>query len=142
MNATPMSLQRLAAICAAYGGDPRRWPAAERAAAQALAASSSEARSLIAQAAALDQALDAEPARPVPPALRARVLAAMPRGRERLTAREFFIEFFSWRPALPALALALVCGIAVGLWIPAAPQAEDEFDVALASAFQEEPEDY
>lgn len=144
MNDTRITLQRLADICAAYGGDPRRWPPAERAAAEALCAGSAEARALLTEAADLDRTLAALPALNVTPQLRARVLAAIPQSLTRATAREVLADLFGWRPALPALAFALLCGIAVGLWLPAGADTdtEDEFAVALATAFQDELEGY
>ncbi len=141
MNETRMSLQRLAEICAAYGGDPRHWPAPERAAAEALCANSAEARALVAEAAGLDQALSVAPAMAVSPQLRARVLSAV---ADPAQSGGGIWDLFSWRPALPALALALICGIAFGLWfqVGAETDSEDEMDVAMMVAFQDDLEDY
>lgn len=52
---TPERLERLAE---AWGADPRRWPAAERAAARALLARDAGARTLLEHAANLDALLD------------------------------------------------------------------------------------
>lgn len=54
---TAMTLDRLQTILDAYGGNPERWPAAEREAALALLASSAEARRMVNAAAPLDRAL-------------------------------------------------------------------------------------
>src|SRR5579871_1858242 len=56
-----MLLERFRELADAYGGDPRRWPPAERAPAAALLAASAEARALLAEAAALDRLLDGAP---------------------------------------------------------------------------------
>jgi hypothetical protein len=61
-----MRLERLRELMDAYGGDPRRWPPAERAPAAELLAASAEARVLLAEAASLDQLLDGAP--PMAPA--------------------------------------------------------------------------
>ncbi len=53
-----MQLERFRVLVEAYGGDPRRWPAAERARAAELLAGSPEARALLAEAGALDRLLD------------------------------------------------------------------------------------
>ncbi|WP_146190657.1 hypothetical protein [Marinicauda salina] len=55
-----MTEDRFAGIVAAYGADPRRWPADERAAAEAFAAAEPDvAGPVLDAAAALDVALDA-----------------------------------------------------------------------------------
>jgi hypothetical protein len=69
-------LDRLRAIFDAYGGDPLRWPDAERAAALALLARSADARRLHAEALRLDAALDLLPARPPSPGLEDRIVTA------------------------------------------------------------------
>ncbi|NWG53629.1 MAG: hypothetical protein HXY28_07925 [Hydrogenophilaceae bacterium] len=72
-----MDQKRFAAIVAAYGADPRRWPDAERADAQTFAAAHAEASApLLAQARALDQALEGAPIHAPSDLLTARVMAA------------------------------------------------------------------
>ncbi|MBY0277451.1 hypothetical protein K2Z84_19135, partial [Candidatus Binatia bacterium] len=56
------ALERLRDILDAYGGDPERWPDAERRAALDLLARSAEARRLCDEALRLDAALDLLPA--------------------------------------------------------------------------------
>lgn len=56
-----MTQDRLEQLIAAYGAEPRRWPEGERAAAERLLSASAPARALLAQARALDEALDASP---------------------------------------------------------------------------------
>lgn len=82
----PLSTERLAALLDAYGADPGRWPADERAAAEALLAASPAARARRDEAARLDALLDLVPA-PAPTADLADriVVAARPRARRRLS---------------------------------------------------------
>lgn len=109
-----MNLERFTVIVDAYGADPRRWPAAERDAAQAFAAADAQAAALLAEALALDAGLDALP---IPePASAALRRAAMP---QPITARpsrwqELLALLGGWRLALPAMAVALIMGINVG----------------------------
>jgi len=69
-------LDRLRAIIDAYGGDPLRWPDAERGPALALLARSADARRLHADALRLDAALDLLPASAPSPGLEERIVAA------------------------------------------------------------------
>lgn len=121
MTTDTMTLDRLRAIADAYGADPARWPAAERAAGEALLAGSTAARALLADAAGLDAALDAVPALQPTPAMRTAILAAAPRraapsllARLHEGWRELFGELGGWRLAGSVLAAALVLGIMSG----------------------------
>src|SRR6202142_3331296 len=68
-------LDRFRELLDAYGAEPRRWPAGERAAAEALLAREPEARALRAKAAAIDGLLDR--ATPLaPPIIDAEILVA------------------------------------------------------------------
>ena len=76
-----MTPDRFDSLCAAWGSDLDRWPAAERDAAVELIAASAEARALQANAAALDDLLDAYAIAPADQALVQRVSSMMtPRG--------------------------------------------------------------
>lgn len=124
--ATGMSPDRLAEIIDACGADPRRWPEAERAAAEALLAASAEARALQREAAALDALLTPAPARIEPSdALRARIMAqaaslaaAQPRRagwRQQVAeAAGFLFPGGRMMPQLATLAFALAIGIGAG----------------------------
>lgn len=122
--ANEITLERFSAIVEAYGASPARWPAAERGAAEALAASSAEARSLLAAAGALDAALAAAPVETPSAALAARLMAARPRAiagvpaaRPRSTFRELIETIWPYGSlALPtgALAASIMLGVAVG----------------------------
>lgn len=69
---------RFAALAEAYGADLRRWPAAERATAEALAAGDPAASAVLGRERRLDAWLDAYSIRAPSPALVGRVLAAAP----------------------------------------------------------------
>ncbi len=128
---TAMNLERFAVIVDAYGADPRRWPTAEREAAQTFAASDAQAAVLLADALALDAGLDALP---IPaPASAALRRAAMPLPITTYPSRwqELLALLGGWRLALPAMAVALIVGVNVGsradlsnLTADAAPQTQ------------------
>ena len=113
----PMDLARLAEILDAYGADPRRWPADEHAAVEALIAGSPEAATMREDAAALDMLMDLSTAPAPSPELMARVLAA----REPADADGWlsFLWPFGpvWQPA-SAMAAAAVLGIVIGAAAP------------------------
>lgn len=74
-----MTPDRFSQLCDSYGADIRRWPAAERDAAMAYAASNPAARQKLDAAAGLDRLLDTH-AVPLPgAALRERIVASGPR---------------------------------------------------------------
>jgi len=107
MREMDMKIERLAEIVEAYGGDPLRWPEAERLAAQGLAARDPRAAAMVAEAEALDALFDAAPSLAPDAALTARVLACGPRPS---LWRELFPGIPVWRPAL-GFALALAVGV-------------------------------
>jgi hypothetical protein len=104
-----MKIERLAEIVDAYGGDPLRWPEAERLAAQGLAARDPRAMAMVNEAEALDALFDAAPGLVPDAALQARIIARRPRPS---LWRELFPNAGVWKPAVGfALALALGVGI-------------------------------
>jgi hypothetical protein len=123
-----MKMARFAAMLGAYGSAPRRWPATERAAAEALLAASPAARALLAEAAQLDQALSTATAPAPSAALRAAILRAAPkpamaerpgfaqtgRGLWQSLAGALTRELGGLRPAGALLGLALLLGIVAG----------------------------
>lgn len=112
-----MTLARFGEIVEAYGVDPVRWPAKERAAAEMLRAGSDDARRLHANAAALDTLLNLSSA-PVPsPELMARVLVGADRPRRRSVFAGFWPFETIWRPA-SAFAMAATMGIVLGAAAP------------------------
>jgi ferric-dicitrate binding protein FerR (iron transport regulator) len=120
MMSETMTLERLLALIAAYGGKPANWPAAERAAAKALLARSPEARAALAEAEPLDTLLDAVPALATSPALRAAVLAGMPqsdrsgRGNRWQGLRDLLGEFGALPAVRPMLFASLLLGLFAG----------------------------
>jgi len=76
MTDVPMPRDRFEAILDAYGADPRRWPDAERAAAQAFAATDPAAPALLAAAADLDGAIHLAAPAPAGAALRDAIIAS------------------------------------------------------------------
>lgn len=139
-----MSMARLRAILEAYGAEPRRWPQAERADAEALIAASPEARALRDETAALDHVLASVVAPAPSSALRAAILEAAPRppaaagftgnlrGLWQSLLSTLGGELGGWRPAGAMLGLALLLGIATGGTIGV--QQEDPATVAAAEA--------
>lgn len=120
-----MDRERFDQLLEAYGADYRRWPEAERAAAEGFAAQQGAALGdALAGAHALDTALDA--ARPVPDtaALAARILAAAPQARRVFDRR-----------AMMALAACAVFGLIVGYGAGMGAPLADADDGYFASAF-------
>jgi anti-sigma factor RsiW len=112
-----MTPDRLRTIIAAYGAAPARWPADERAAAEALLARSAEARALLAEAADIDAALDRALLTPpqLDPVALAAAASARPQPRRRAAARRIdFGALFGW-PRFAALAAAAIAGIVIGV---------------------------
>lgn len=121
-----MDLTRFEALAEAYGADLRRWPAAERDAADALmAAQPQSARAILADAEGLDDLLAASRPPVVSQALREAVLAAAPRPRPRRSALGFWLSGAGF-------ATAAVAGMLVGASALTAITAEDRADQALA----------
>jgi hypothetical protein len=101
-----MTAERFAQIVEAHGAEPRRWPADERAAAQAFARAHAEAADPVLRAARnLDAAMDAYAVEARAPDLQARILTALP-GND---------NWRRWRAPLAAgLAAACAAGVLVG----------------------------
>lgn len=109
---TTMTSERFARIVDAYGADPRRWPADERAAACAFAqAHPREAQQWLAAAAAVDAGLAADLVEPVSRALQRRIVASA-QGAGRAGLRGARPRFW-WVPGA-ALAGAGIAGLAAG----------------------------
>ncbi|QJE74700.1 hypothetical protein HHL28_18010 [Aerophototrophica crusticola] len=117
---TAMTLDDLAFLLDAYGAEPARWPAEQRAAALALVLASPEARLLLEEAKAVDRLLDREPTPAVGLDRVGRVvaatLAALP-AEPRRGAWQALLALFAPRPGwAPAAALAAcaAAGVLVG----------------------------
>jgi len=127
---TDMTLERLEELVGAYGASAHRWPAAERAATEALLAQSADARALVGRAAELDALLDMAPSAVPSPMLVSGIMATRPRPASPaiVSART---RPSPWRslaravwpygsPAFPAGALAasIMLGITFGVAVP------------------------
>lgn len=126
-----MNRERFEALLDAYGADLKRWPADERAAAEAFAsANSGEAEPLLAAARALDGALDAARDNEAPSAaLTSAVLAGAPRARTRQLG---MAPSAGW-----ALAACALLGVALGFGgAQLAPVASDDDNSYFATAFE------
>lgn len=117
-----MDEARFRAILDAYGGDPKRWPLEERAAAAAFAATPAGA-SARAEAEALDRVLDLSAPAPPSDLLARRILAAAP-------SRRLVVP----RAASGALAAALVFGIVFGFGGASALRDDAEADALVAAS--------
>ena len=125
-----MNIERFRILLEANGGDPARWPAAERAAAAAFARTAPEAAALLAAARALDAALDRVPAAApeLDPVAVAAVASAAPQRRPAQPRSRGWGFGFAW-PNLAGLAAAAVVGFVVG-WSGIAWPLDGMYDVA------------
>ena len=125
-----MTFERLIEILEAYGADPTRWPADERAAARAFAAKDPRAADALTEARRLDDLLDTYD--PGTDASAARVRSALEKAIPHVpsaTAIPFLAAWSTWQRAA-ALAAVLMFGIATGMVTsavsPAAPGTETD----------------
>ena len=120
-----MDRERFNHLLEAYGGDFRRWPAADRAAAAVFAAQDADAATALKEAQALDGVLDrANAGQSDTSQLAARILAQAPRAQPWLDRRAML--------ALAACAVfGVVLGYGGGLLAPA--EADDAY---FAAAFE------
>lgn len=108
----PLDLNALEQLLDVYGAEPRRWPAAQRQAAQELIATELAARELFAAAQALEEQLAALPQPALPAALAQRILANAPqRSGWTQALRQLWSELGGLRLAGPVLACGLMAGI-------------------------------
>jgi anti-sigma-K factor RskA len=144
MTTGKMTLERLRAVIEAYGTGTARWPAAEREPAAALVAESAAARALLAEAALLDELLDAVPAVAPTPAMRAAILAAAPRAKARPGDgwRALIGELWGRRLAGAVLAASLVLGIASGGWLSTGLTTESSPDLLQLALLDDSMTEY
>jgi len=121
-----MNRERFEQIVAAYGADPRRWPEAERAAAEAFAAENPDAAVLTVGEAGLDRMLDHAAALPDTSALAARILAQT----QARAGRAFDTR------ALVALAACAVFGVIIGYSGGQFAPVSDVDDYYFSAAFE------
>ena len=133
-----ISEERFKSLVEAYGGDPARWPAGEREAAEQLLRSSAMAQAAAADAVRLDQALSAARDVPVAGPLHARVMADFDRAARRWSLRRFAGALADavwpgaplWQPAC-AFGLALVIGVGLAALAPLDPGRSDDNSAAV-----------
>lgn len=119
----PMTDERFAALVAAHGGEPARWPDDERDAALRHLEGSMAARQALDDARRIDAWLDADAIAPPRAALRMRVLSdaaremrlRAPAPRRGFLAR-LWDELGGLRIAGPAFAASIALGVAMSAW--------------------------
>ena len=125
-----VGLKRFEQIIDAYGGDPRRWPEGERAAAEALLATHAEAQAMAEEAARLDGWLDQVSETGPSDLLVRRVLKAAPAAPRT----------FGWASGAgwaAAAAAGLVLGLSIGQQSLMTNQAYDGLDQATSWSVDE-----
>ncbi|OYX31827.1 MAG: hypothetical protein B7Y99_09615 [Caulobacterales bacterium 32-69-10] len=133
-----MDIERYRSLAEAYGADMSRWPQDQRDPALALHAREPEAAGrILAEAAFLDEALDAWRPPTVSHALRERVLAGAPRPRAALGGRSLGGRFGLWLSGA-GLAAACAAGIVVGMAGSSAAISDVRADEMLAAAASED----
>lgn len=123
----PLSFERFSELVAAYGGRLELWPDDERAAAEALLATSDAARALMAAEAELDFVLAEPSAEPEPSAELMRRLNEIPLRAPQRRARWPFRRVW-----IPAVAWAFAAAIGVGWGLVGAPFEASEPSVTSA----------
>lgn len=134
-NQTVITIQRFSQLLDAYGGNTKRWPSQERAAALKLLGQSDEARRLQQSALALDHLLDTVKTSQPQARLRQRILAQVP-GQMKPTqdAWQWFLQWligttpreYLLRPAI-ALVIPLLLGIVIGFNLVSVPEDENSW---------------
>lgn len=129
-----MSIERLKTLTEAYGADQRRWPEADREAAQSqISRDEAVARDLLGPAAETDALLDASPRPVVSNALRDRVLAsALSAGLTPKQARRVWDRLVVWFAA--GWAAAACAGVVAGVNLTGHLSADDQANAVLAQA--------
>lgn len=125
VNNSEMGEARFAALVDAYGANPVRWPASERAAAERWINSSPVAQAAAAKARRLDEVLSATDVPTAPPALQNKLLADFMRISQRpslprtirAAANIVWPGVPVWQPAF-AFGLALAIGIGIAVLMP------------------------
>ena len=116
---TGITLERFEDLLDRHGSELARWPDDAGIAAQSLLPASPEARALHAQAAALEQRLAGFHAPDLSSELRCRLLDDFNgRRTQRAWLALLWLQLGGARIAVPALAAALMLGLAIGSWLP------------------------
>tara|TARA_R110002124_G_scaffold91652_2_gene233252 strand:- start:4142 stop:4570 length:429 start_codon:yes stop_codon:yes gene_type:complete len=129
-----MTLDRFTALAEAYGGDLRRWPVADQAAAERLLATDPAARALFDAAMAFDTLLSASPRPQASAALRDRVIDAATRaGLRPRPARRFWLDRLVLASGA-GWAAAACAGVIAGLSLTTHMTADVQADAVLYQA--------
>lgn len=126
-----MGLERFERLVDAFGADPRRWPEAERAAAEAFLAGHAEARARVEAAAELDGLLAFAPDIEPSDLLRYRVLRAAPaKAPGRASISQFgWLSGAGWTAAAAA---GVLVGVSLGQQMNQARAADEVLEQASA----------
>lgn len=124
-NSAEMTLERFTVIVQSYGGDPQRWPPAEREAAELWLVSNPQSQALQAEASRLDRALGVGELPAVPDALARRLMGDFDRAERRWSLRKLADAIAEtvwpgapvWQPAC-ALGIAFAAGLGVAVFAP------------------------
>ena len=115
-----MNTLRFIEILQSYGAAPARWPADERAAMQAFADKFEDARTLLAEQAALDAALNTQIAPAPSEFLRARILASAGKSAGApQAAPKAANDRLPWKSVAAMLMVGIFTGLAAGQVTPA-----------------------
>lgn len=131
-----MTRDRFRTLIEAYGADPRRWPAEERASAEAFVLQDDATATVLAEAREVDDLLAGLASAEVRPALREAVLAQAPRARPGLPR----ISWFGWLSGAgwaAAAAAGLMFGVALGHQLLQDRQADATIEQAAAWSLDE-----
>ena len=143
-----MTLERLEHLAEAYGANPRRWPDGEREAALALMTRSTAARDLVAEAGALDRALEGSPLH-VPDAALTRLTAATAFPPPRQSSSSLWTGAMDWRgflaaaiwPRVTVFAGMIALGIITGLALEPVAAGNDAYAIVVGDLFSDVDED-
>ena len=124
-----MDSDRFEALAEAYGGDLRRWPQAEQAAAQAFLALDPAAQAVMAAAGGLDAALDDWRVGAPSAALRERIIGGAPRPKRARPS----VGLWLWLSGA-GFAAAAVAGVIVGIAASDAALYDVRADQVLSAA--------
>lgn len=146
VKTSAMSEERFKTLVEAYGGDPARWPRAEREAGERLLASSAMAQSAVADADKLDHALSVAIRVLASDILESRVMTDFDRAARRWSSWKFVASIADavwpgaplWQPAC-AFGLALAIGVGVAALAPLDIRQSDDSPNA-AFAFETVPD--
>lgn len=135
---TDMTRDRVRTLLSAYGADARRWPVAERSAAERLLADDPVLTAEFAEAQAFDNLLDAVPIPSPSPALRVALKAIPDRARTGWAASLAWLWPFGapWHPAAGLVAAGLL-GVFIGIATPEPTTADT--GVTIAFLYDDDP---